>query len=111
MMDHIFAPLIKKGGVLVYMDDILIHAITRDELENITLQVLKILQKNDLFLKPEKCEFAKQRLEYLGAVITPATIEMDTAKLNGIKDWPIPKSTRDVRKFIGFCNFYRRFIK
>ena len=60
MMDSLFQDLIRNGGVLVYMDDILIHARTKEELNCLTEKVLKILKDNDLYLKPEKCEFKKQ---------------------------------------------------
>jgi hypothetical protein len=61
-------------------------------------------------LKPEKCKFKKQQTEYLGHIISPGKVEMDPTKLDGIKLWPIPKSTQDVQKFIGFTNYYRKFI-
>jgi len=60
MMNTIFAPLIAKNLILVYMDNILIHAPTRKQLHKITKKVLKILQEHNLYLKPEKCQFAKQ---------------------------------------------------
>jgi len=60
MMNIIFAPLIAKNLILVYMDDILIYASTRKQLHKITKEVLKMLQEHDLYLKPEKCHFAKQ---------------------------------------------------
>jgi len=60
MMNTIFAPLIIKNLILVYMDNILIHAPTRKQLHKTTKEVLKILQEHDLYLKPEKCQFAKQ---------------------------------------------------
>jgi hypothetical protein len=96
MMDHIFKDLTEKGGVIIYMDDILIHAKTKEQLERLTKQVLKILQQNELYLKTEKCEFKKQCLEYLGVIITPDSIEMDPIKLKGIQDWPVPKSVRNI---------------
>src|SRR5215813_6335276 len=76
----------------------------------LTKRVLKILQNNELYLKAEKCEFEMQQLEYLGVIITPDTIWMDPIKLDGIKEWPTPKTPKNVRQFIGFCNFYQKFI-
>ncbi|KAF7762626.1 hypothetical protein Agabi119p4_9219 [Agaricus bisporus var. burnettii] len=110
MMDHIFKQLIENGGVIIYMDDILIHTKTQKQLDELTKQVLQILEQNHLYLKTEKCEFETQRLEYLGVIITPDSIEMDPIKLKGIEDWPVPKTVKNVRQFIGFCNFYRKFI-
>ena len=74
------------------MDDILIHAETLEELHVRTLRVLAILRKEDLFLKPEKCDFEQVELEYLGFVVSPDKISIDPKKLSGICDWPTPKT-------------------
>src|SRR5215467_1722605 len=110
MMDTILRPMLDKDEIIVYMDDILIFAEDQPELVRRTHQVLQTLLDNNLYLKLEKCEFNKQKLEYLGHIITPGRVEMDPTKLDGIRDWPLPRTTRDVRKFIGFTNYYRRFI-
>ena len=68
------------------------------------------LMENDLYLKPQKCAFNVEEVEYLGMVITPGRIAMDPAKLAGIADWPVLLNVRQVRLFLGFANFYRRFI-
>ena len=111
MMNHILWSEITEGWCKVYMDDVLICAITIKELIFKTLRVLAIIEENDLFLKPEKCEFEKLKVEYLGFVISQNLIEMDPKKLAGISDWPAPKNLRQVRSFLGFGNFYRRFIE
>jgi len=111
IMNTIFALLIAKNLILVYMDDILIHAPTEKQLHKTTKEVLKILQEHDLYLKPEKCQFAKQRLSYLGYIISSDQVQMDPIKLKGISDWPTPSTIKKTRKFLGFCNFYRKFIK
>jgi hypothetical protein len=69
------------------------------------------LQEHDLYLKPEKCEFEKQEMEYLGMIIRPGEVRMDPGKVAAVKDWPTPTTLKEVRAFIGFANFYRRFIK
>ena len=69
MMDNIFADLKEKGYCIVYMDNILIYASSREHLEKATREVLEILRKNDLFLKPEKCEFYKKKVAFLGMLI------------------------------------------
>jgi hypothetical protein len=75
------------------------------------LEVLGRLQENQFYLKPEKCELERQRIEYLGLIITPDHIEMDPKKISGVTNWPVPKRKRDIQSFLGFANFYRRFIK
>ena len=62
MMDHIFKELVENGGVIIYMDDILIHAKTKHQLDELTKKVLKILQDHELYLKTEKCEFETDKL-------------------------------------------------
>jgi hypothetical protein len=69
-MDSIFRELILEGFVIVYMDDILIFSQTKDHLKELTKRVLKILQENDLFLKPEKCSFCVTTIKYLGLIYT-----------------------------------------
>jgi Reverse transcriptase (RNA-dependent DNA polymerase) len=90
MMDDIFMTMIDDRLVIVYMDDILIFANTKEELERITKLVLEKLRKHDLFLKAKKCEFCQTRIEYLGMIIEEGEISMDAVKLGGIRDWPVP---------------------
>src|SRR5258706_354573 len=111
MMNHILWNEINEGWCKVYMDDILIAAHNIKDLTTRTLRVLQIMKENDLYLKPEKCEFEKRKVEYLGFLISHNKIEMDPKKLAGISDWPSPKNLRQVRSFLGFGNFYRRFIE
>ena len=92
------------------MDDILIFGSTREELHNKTMQILQRLKDNDLYLKPEKCMFSQEKVEYLGLIVSKDHLQMDPAKLTGIKDWPTPTKKKDVQRFLGFANFYRRFI-
>jgi len=111
MMDSIFATEIENNEVIVYIDDILVFAKDMDDLirkENI---VLDKLRKNDLFARAKKCEFRKIRTEYLGLILEEGKLSMDTTKLEGIRNWPTPTTVREIRSFLGFGNFYRRFIK
>jgi len=110
-MNHIFRDLIAKGVVEVYMGDILVHTITIEEHRQVTREVLRILRENNLFLKPEKCVFHQTEVEYLGMIVGNGTVRMDPAKIQAIRDWPIPKTKRELQRFLGFCNYYRRFIK
>ena len=58
----------------------------------------------------EECEFNKTTMEYLGLIIKEGQLLMDPVKLKGISDWPVPTTVKQVRAFLGFGNFYRRFI-
>jgi Reverse transcriptase (RNA-dependent DNA polymerase)/RNase H-like domain found in reverse transcriptase len=110
MMDDIFMTMIDNRLVIVYMDDILIFANMKEELERITKLVLEKLRKHDLFLKAKKCEFCQTRIEYLGMIIEEGKISMDAVKLGGIRDWPVPTTLKQTRSFLGFGNFYQKFI-
>ena len=72
---------------------------------------MELLQKHNLFLKPEKCKFEKTEVEYLGVIISPNSIKMDPVKLAGVMEWPTPSNRKEVQSFLGFTNFYRRFIQ
>ncbi len=112
MMDDYFGDLIQEGWIVIYMDDILVHVQTKEELESQTKKVLEHLQKYNLYLKLEKCKFAIEEVEFLGMIITENTIKMDPIKLARIRDWPTPTAVKhkQIRSFLGFGNFYQRFI-
>ena len=111
MMDEIFSDMIDECIVIIYMDDIFIFAPDETTLAENTKRVLTCLQDNNLFLKPTKCEFNKTKIEYLGLVIEEGKISMDGRKLRGIQDWSTPTTVKQTRGFLGFGNFYQRFIK
>ena len=110
MMDKIFITMIKGKLVIIYMDDILIFAKTKEELKWITKLVLEKLRENDLFLKAKKCEFEKTKIEYLGMIIKEGQISINPIKLAGIQEWPTLTIVKQVRSFLGFGNFYQKFI-
>jgi hypothetical protein len=110
MMDGIFAEEIAQGWLVVYMDDILIASDSKEDLREKTRLVLEKLKKSDLFIKPEKCEFEVTKTDYLGFVIEEGQISMDPTKVQGIADWPAPRTVKQLRSFLGFCNFYHKFI-
>ena len=111
MMDDTFRDMKNEGWVIIYMDDIFIF--TKELADNIrnTRQILKRLKEHDLYLKPEKCSFWTNEVEYLGMIIKENQIGIDPVKLKGIADWPQPETVKQVRSFLGFGNYYRRFIQ
>jgi len=73
--------------------------------------VLRRLEENDLFVKPEKCKWKVREVEFLGVVIGPKRVEMQKEKVEGVLSWPAPRNVKKVQKFLGLANYYRRFIK
>ena len=111
MMDGIFEDMISEGKAIVYLDDILIFNQTLEEHREMVKRAVKILHKHNLFLKPEKCEFERTEVEYFGVIISHNSVRMDPVKVSGVADWPIPTNKKEVQSFLGFTNFYRRFIQ
>ena len=73
--------------------------------------MLRRLVEHELYLWPEMCEFEKTRIEYLGLIISEDHMEMDPVKVAGVADWPEPTNKWEVQSFLGFANFYWRFIE
>jgi len=111
MMDEIFEDLISEGVVVVYLDDILIFTETPEEHQKITRRVLELLEKHKLYLHPDKCEFEKTTIKYLGVIISHNSVAMDPVKIAGVTEWPAPTSKKEVQSFLGFTNFYQWFIQ
>ena len=111
MINSLLQDLINTGKVLVYMDNIIIFTNNLDEHQKLVHQVLQILRRNKLYLKLKKCEFEKTRVEYLGLIISENLAEVDLIKIKGIQEWPTPTKKKELQQFLGFCNFYRRFVE
>ena len=110
MMNDLFRELIDEGLVIVYMDDILIFTEDLKSHDAAVRRVLAILRSNQLYLRSDKCEFRQPEIEYLGLIIGFGQIRMDPVKVAGVAQWPVPRNVTEVQSFLGFCNFYRRFI-
>jgi Reverse transcriptase (RNA-dependent DNA polymerase) len=119
MMNTIFHAEVAQGWLSIYMDDIAIHirkSPNKTEEQHVkrhrtyTHHVLDKLEENELYLKPEKCEFEKEEIEYLGVIVSKNKLKMDPKKLKGVVDWPKPKNPTDIRKFLGFTGYYQYFV-
>jgi len=96
--------------VTVYLDDILIFS--KNELEHVehVSQVLQRLRQNKLFVKLSKCEFFKSQIQYLGHIVGQNGIAPDPNKIKAVAEWATPTTVFDVRSFLGFTNYFRRYI-
>lgn len=110
LMNHVLQPFLRKCAV-VFLDDILIYSQSWKEHLLHIRSVLSCLRSHKLFCKPKKCVFGVRQVTYLGHHITGTTLAADPEKLKAVSDWPTPKSVSDIRRFLGFANYFRRFIK
>jgi len=111
IMNRILRDLINKGKVIVFVDDVLVGTETEEGHNEIVEEILRRLEENDLYVKPEKCMWKVRKIGFLGVIIGPNGIEMEKEKVNRVLSWPKPKNIKDIRKFLGLTNYYRRFIK
>jgi len=111
MMNEILRDLVNKGKVAAFVDDMLVRTETKEGHDEVIEEVLKRLEENNLYVKPEKCMWKVRKIGFLGVVIGPNGIEMEKEKVNRVLSWPEPKNVKDIRKFLGLANYYRRFIK
>ena len=96
---------------VVYIDDLIIFSRTFEEhLDNLE-KVFNKLREYQLKLAPEKCHFFRTKVEFLGHVVSAEGIETDPAKIDTIKNWPTPSSSEELRSFLAFAGYYRRFVK
>ena len=96
---------------LVYLDDIIVFSKTFEEHVSRLEEVFKRLEKAGLRLKPSKCYLLRDEVEFLGHIVTADGVRTDPAKIEKVVKWPVPTNVGDVRSFLGFCGYYRRFVK
>ena len=111
IMNEILRDMINEGKVVAFVDDVLVGTKTKEGHNKIVEEVLKRLEENSLYVKPEKCMWKVWKIGFLGAIIEPNRIEIEKEKVDRVLSWPEPKNVKDVRKFLGLTNYYRRFIK
>jgi len=111
IMNYLFRDLINQRDTATFINDILVVTDTKEEHDELVEEVLKRLEENDLFVKPEKCKWKVREVEFLGVVIGPRGVEMQKEKVERVLNWPAPRNVKEVQKFLGFANYYRRFIK
>ena len=111
MMNKILRDLVNEGKIAVFVDNVLVETETEKEHDEIVEKVLRGLEENNLYVKPEKCIWKVRKIGLLGVVIGSNRIEMEKKKVDRVLSWPGPKNMKDIRKFLGLANYYRRFIK
>jgi len=111
MMNEILRDLINEEKVAVFVDNVLVGTETEEEHDEIVEEILRRLKENNLYIKLEKSVWKARKIGFLRVIIGPNGIEMEAEKVEGVLSWPQLKNMKDVRKFLGLANYYRRFIK
>ena len=96
---------------VVYLDDIIVYGKSPEEILERLGAVFEKLRKAGLKLKPSKCEFFKEQIQFLGHIVSKEGISTCPEKVHAVQEWPIPKTINDLRSFLGFVGYYRKFIK
>ena len=97
--------------IIIYLDDIIIYSKTEEEhLEHLQI-VFNLIEKNELYVHPDKCEFMVDTVEFLGHIVSTTGIAMDPKKIQAIVDWPTLQNRQDVMSFLGLANYYRKYIQ
>ncbi|SPC61966.1 uncharacterized protein UHOD_12133 [Ustilago sp. UG-2017b] len=109
LMNDTFKDMLDRS-LIIYLDDLLIYSSTLKQHQGHVSAVLARLRQVGLYAKAEKCQFSTSQTEFLGFVVSDQGVSMDPSKTEVITNWPVPKSVHDVQVFLGFCNFYRKFI-
>ena len=95
---------------IIYLDDVIVFSKTPEEHIERLESVFEKISKVGLKLKPSKCEFFRKRINYLGHIVSDKGIETDPKKIEAIVKWPVPRKVHEVRKFLGFTHYYRKFV-
>ena len=111
IMNELLRDLINTGKVAVFIDDVIIGTESEEGHDELVAEVVKRLEENDLYVKPEKCKWKVKKVGFLGVVIGTEGIKMEEEKVKGVLEWPMPKSVKNVQKFLGLANYYRWFIE
>jgi hypothetical protein len=110
VMNQVLEPCLRRS-VLVFMDDILVYSPSMEGHVTHLEEVLALLRQAQLFVKPSKCSFACDSLEYLGHIISAAGVATDPKKTQAMVDWPQPNTVTELRGFLGLTGYYRKFVR
>ena len=110
-MNELLRDLINTGKVAVFIDDMIVGIEDEEEHDELVAEIIKRLEENDLYVKPEKCKWKIREVGFLGVIIGLEGIKMEEEKVKGVLDWLTPKYIKDVQTFLGLVNYYCRFIQ
>ena len=111
MMNELLRDLINTGKIAVFIDDVIVGTEKEEGHDELVVEVIKRLEENNLYVKPEKCKWKVKEVEFLGVVMGPEGIKMEEVKVKDVLEWLTLKCVKDVQKFLGLANYYCQFIE
>ena len=106
MMNKLLRDLINIRKVAAFINDVIVGTETEKRHDEIVAEVIRRLEENDLYVKPEKYKWKAREVGFLGVVIEPEGMQIEKEKVKEILEWPTPKCVKDVQKFLGLVNYY-----
>jgi len=107
MINDLLRDLVVKENVVVFIDDVMVVTEIEEGHDEIVKEVLRRLEENDLFVKPEKCIWKVREVRFLGVIIGEDRVRMEKEKVQKVIEWLVSKSVKDMQKFLGLVNYYR----
>ena len=107
MINELLQNLINMGKVMAFINDVIVGTETKEGYNELVAEVIRRLEKNDLYVKPEKCKWKVREVGFLGVIIELDGIKMEEEKMKGVLEWPTPKCIKDMQKFLELVNYYR----
>ena len=111
MMNELLRDLINTGKIESFINNIMVEIESEEEYNKLVEEILRRLEENNLYVKPEKYKWKFREVDFLGVVIGPERIKIEKKKVKEVLDQPVQKLVKDVQKFLGLENYYRRFIE
>ena len=111
MMNDLLRDLVVEKKVAVFIDNVMVATETEEGHDEIVEEVLKRLEENDLFVKPEKCVWKVREVGFLGVIIGKDGVRMEKEKVQGVIEWPVLRNMKDMQKILGLANYYQWFVK
>ena len=110
LMDEVFHDYLDKF-LIVYLDDIVVYRRNLQEHLHHLEIIFQRLRQHKLYAKLEKCQFMQKQIKFLGHLVSAEGVKVNPKKVQAILDWPVPRTVKDVRSFIGISGYYRKFIQ
>ena len=111
MINELLRDLINTGKIESFIDNMMVETKSKEGHDELVEEILRRVEENDLYMKLEKYKWKVREMNFLGVVIRPERIKMEEEKVKAVLDWLVSKSVKNVKKFLGLSNYYKRFVK